>query len=338
MYMPYPLMEILGVMKPNKFDNNNLRHMDRMRQMMQSPQYIAEEKIDGCHYLSIQGRFFSTHISTRTGYPTEKTAQLAHLSEVLQTINMPNIILDGEVNYPGKKSNDVIAITGSTPEVAAAKQQEIGYLYFTVFDILRDEQGNWLMDLPWKKRREILEYTVAKISKYTPYIVPNPVIYTNKQEALDEILGRGGEGIVLKDINGIYVPGKAPMWNWMKVKVEEEDDVVIMGYLPPTKEYTGNEFETWPYWEDGIPVSKHYAMNWIGSIVFGKYDENNQLVELGSCTGLTESLRKEISENRDNYLGRVIKIKAMEKTEKGAYRHPKFIMFHPDKNPQECRL
>ncbi|BFH11642.1 hypothetical protein WJ0W_005588 [Paenibacillus melissococcoides] len=62
--------------------------------------YIAEEKWDGSHYLSILGRFFSRQISDVVGIPMEKTDRVPHLSEHLSIF--PGLILDGELYIPGK--------------------------------------------------------------------------------------------------------------------------------------------------------------------------------------------------------------------------------------------
>lgn len=332
----YPFDKVIGVMKPNKIDSESASHRNRLEEIFASPQYVAELKIDGCHYVNIGGRFFSTQISKVTKVPVEKTEQLPHLVEGLIKLGMPNVILDGEVFYPGWKSYDVTRITGCSPGEAISRQESEDWLYYMVFDVLRSPGGEWMFDKPWRVRRELLEQIVFKLNKICPYFEIVPVVHSRKQQYLDKVLANGGEGVVLKHVSGLYHVGKRPMWNWVKVKVELEDDVIIMGYEPPAKEYTGKEFSTWPYWEDGVPVSKHYHMGWIGAITFGKYNTAGELVRLGTCSGLTEQERAEFSTNGERYIGQTIKIRAMEKTTKGFYRHPKFVELHPDKNPHEC--
>lgn len=332
----YPLLKILEPMKPGKIKTENEKQVAKLDEIMASPLYVAEEKIDGCHYTTINNRFFSTHISTTTGVPVEKSGQVAHLQEVLNFLGMPQVILDGEIYLPNGKSNDVTSIIGCAADTAMALQTRTNeWAQFRVFDILRDEKGNWLMNEPWRVRREILERIGAKLETLTPYIQINKVVRRNKQQFLNDILNAGGEGIVLKYVDGIYQPGKRPMWNWMKVKTELDDDVVIMGFEAAERMYTGKDFTTWPYWENGDPVTKFHAMGWIGAIVFGKY-VNGTLTRLGTCSGMDEAQRKAFSDNPEAYIGRVMAIKAMEKTRDGAYRHPKFIKVHSDKNPKEC--
>jgi ATP-dependent DNA ligase len=330
---------ILQPMKPAKLDLDKPSHQKRLDHYMSSPAYVAEPKIDGCHYFLDSGRVLSTQISKGTNSLVDKTDNVPHLIEGYLRANLGEIILDGEINYPNKRgSNEATKITGcSASEAVRRQEEELGWVTFTVFDILRDPKGNWLINQPWNIRREALEYAMSLLTKESPYFQLIPVKRSRKQQFLDRILAEGGEGVVLKHTAGIYIPGKRPIDNWVKIKVSDFDDVVVMGFDPPKKEYTGKDYENWPYWEDGIPVSKHYYLNQIGSIAFGKYD-NGELIYLGSCTGIDDALRKELTDNQEQYIGQVMEIKFMEKTADGRYRHPNFVRFHPDKNPYECLI
>jgi len=346
----YPLDRILRPMKPCRV-GNSVNAQRRLKQALTSELYIAEEKIDGCHYLSIGGRIFSTQMSRKDNLPVEKTLQVQHIHKTLSKLG-PNVILDGEIYQPGWKSQDVVRVMGSYPDIAKAKQEDFGFLHYMVFDILRDANGKWLTNLPWHKRRKILEqYFSEDILVNDSFIELSPIIVYNKERFLDDVLASGREGIVLKHIDELYYPGKRPMWNWIKVKCEMTDDVIILGFEPPVREYTGKDIENWEYWQtqDGTilvgkhygtsgltAVTKYYAMGWIGSIVFGKLDKDGNPVVLGTCSGFDEDLRREFSCDSERFIGQVIKIKAMEKTRDGAYRHPSFLSIHGDKNAEEC--
>ena len=169
----------------------------------------------------------------------------------------------------------------------------------------------------------------------TQYIKLNAVKFTAKKQHLDEIIASGAEGVVLKTIDGTYEVGKRPAWNWIKVKQTDTDDAVIMGFEPAVKEYTGTELDTWPYYIDGEPVTRLHYLGWIGAIVLGKY-KNGELVRIGKCAGINDMWREKFSTNPEDYIGRVVQIKMMEKTNDGNYRHPSFVAIHPDKNAKEC--
>jgi ATP-dependent DNA ligase len=278
----YPLEKILLPMGAKEVKDEK-----KMEALWDDPNYVAEEKYDGSRYLSVGGRFFSRRISDVTGLPVEKTAQVPHLAAVLQ--EYPLLILDGEVYYEGMTSNEVTSIMGATPDKACRRQglgelkysedrtklywrldesqdwQELSKkdkedilslampLKYVVFDVLRDMDGNWLIDKPWRERRAYLEhihqaYILKQDGEVNVEI--STVMYENKREFYNLIMQQGGEGVILKNINGKYIPEKKPAWNWVKVKKHITDDVVIMGFKPPVREYTGKELDTWQYWEN----------------------------------------------------------------------------------------
>lgn len=361
----YPLDFFLTPMKPAK-PPKTVSGAKRLEEAFKSASYIAEEKMDGCRYFSIGGRMFSPRISDVDGIPVEKTQQVAHIAEVLSNFG-DKLILDGEIYFPGGKAQDVITVTGSLPDVALAKQQESGnWLRYAIFDVLRDANGRWLVDLPWWKRRKYLEELYEKLQG--THVDLLPIIIENKHAYLDTLLEQGKEGIVLKHMEAPYAIGKRPAWQWIKCKVENEDDVVIMGFEPPERVYTGKYPENWTFWarkagelgsldvhiiavrEDEIiingrrpgpewvPVTKFYAYGWIGSIVFGKYDSKGNLVRLGTCSGIDEAMRARFSEHPEHYIGKVMRVRLMELTRDHAYRHCRFDGIHADKNPQECKV
>lgn len=116
-----------------------------------------------------------------------------------------------------------------------------------------------------------------------------------------------------------------------------------------------------------VAVTKFTAKNWIGAIRFGVwkhfswdaiyelYGEDYEveinngeiisdeyggyvLVEVGKTSGMSDEVRQEISENRVDYLDKVIEVKAQRiiDTETGSLQHPRFSMFRPDKNSESC--
>jgi ATP-dependent DNA ligase len=333
----YPLDTVLEPMKPCKPDLKKPSHVQKLEQALRDDSgYVAEEKLDGCHYMMVDERFFSTRISDVTGEPVEKTDNFPHLTEVFKSLNMPSLILDGEICIPGKRSQDVITITGSLPDVAIAKQEEFGYVQYRVFDMIRTPGGRWIDDRPWSYRRALLEqlFMYSILTDY-PFIILNPIRMLDKKAFLDEVINSGAEGIVLKRTNGLYECGKRPAWNWIKVKQEDTDDAIIMGFEEPTKEYTGKYPEGWLWWENEIPVTKYWAMGLIGAIVLGKY-KDGVLTRIGTCSGMSEFQRAKFTDHPDEYIGKVAQIKMMERTNDGNYRHPAFVQMHPDKNAKEC--
>lgn len=329
------LVSRLAVMKPAVVKEDHVKGLLKLEALYTDPDYVIEDKVDGCHYLMVGCRFFSTE-------NVEKTDNYPHLRDFFVKLSMANIILDGEINYPGKTSQYCTRVTGADPSTAVAFQQKNGLIHYTIWDIVRTPKGTWLHDSPLKARRKVLEYWYENYVKGTPmeeYIHLTRQEYDNKLAFKQEIIDNGGEGAVLKHINSMYIFGKKPAWQWVKVKIRDTGDLFITGYDAPKIAYDGGNFEGWPYWREvkgeTIPVSKYYYFDWIGSLILSGY-VNGKSTIICRCSGLTEELRKDISDNKEAYLDKVVKISYMEKTEAGIPRHPRFEEFHESKIPEEC--
>ncbi|MFO8016035.1 MAG: ATP-dependent DNA ligase [Candidatus Woesearchaeota archaeon] len=98
-----------------------------------------------------------------------------------------------------------------------------------VFDIISHEGKN-LMKEPFRKRRDILESIVKQKDK--EIILARQIITDDEGEAGEfykESLGKGEEGVMAKNLDGIYKPGSRVGYG-VKIKpVMETLDVVIVG-------------------------------------------------------------------------------------------------------------
>lgn len=325
----------VGAMKPATVDDTDEKQMDKLHKLLLSPDYDAEEKIDGCHYMTFGCRLFSTE-------GVEKTNNYPHLRDFFVHLQMPNLIIDGEINFPDKTSQYVTRVTGAAPDQACSFQESNGYVHYTIWDILRTPKGTWLINQPYRERRAILEQFYAQFIKGTSlesYIHLVDRRTNGKKEFFEELIAAGHEGVVLKKVDSIYIMGKKPKWQWMKLKQQDEADFFISGYEPPKAEYGGKNIADWPYWKDVDgemkPVTKFYYMNWIGALELSAY-VNGKPTVVCTCSGLTESMRESISKNKQAFLGRVCKVTFMEKTEAGYPRHPRFTQFHESKRAEEC--
>lgn len=326
----------VGIMKPNTVKKEDQRGMAKLETLIDSADYAADEKLDGCHYKLVGNRFFSTA-------NVEKTNNFPHLVEFFRSLKMPNMVLDGEIFYPGKTSQYATQVTGALPETAIEFQKKHGVIHFCIFDILRTPKCKWLINNTYRERRKLLNYFYDTHVKGTPaeaFICLPRHATENKRQFINGILEEGGEGAVLKKLDGLYVMGKKPMWNWMKIKQEDETDLVIMGFEEPTKVYTGTNLSSWDYWEPGeggeqIPVTKSYYMGWIGKIVLGAY-VNGVLTQICTASGMKETEREAMTKNPDDYIGQVAKVTFMELTTDGYPRHPSFKCMHEGKVATEC--
>jgi ATP-dependent DNA ligase len=325
----------VGVMKPNSAKKEDAKAKQKLDALLDDPTYALEEKIDGCHYKMIGYRFFSTE-------NVEKTDNFPHLKEFFQKLKMFNLIVDGEIHYPGKTSQYATHVTGASASGAKHFQEQNGYIHYTIFDILRTPKANWTLRNTYIERRKLLQYLYDTFIGSTPlaeFIHLSPMTLDGKRQFLEEILNAGLEGGVLKKLDSQYIMGKKPMWQWMKIKQEDDTDLVIMGFEPAKVDYTGANLETWLFWKpiNGVdrPVTKFHFFGWIGSVVLGAY-VNGVLTRICTASGISEELRKDMTEDQDKYVGRVARVTYMEKTDDGYPRHPALKNIHEDKSPQEC--
>ena len=105
-----------------------------------------------------------------------------------------------------------------------------------------------------------------------------------------------------------------------------------------TKEYTGKAPKDWEYYENGVPVTKHYYFNQVGNMKLGVLlteeelssipknkrgeihkpsnfdlcvdDEGYYIMEVCECSGYTDEQREYFTEHIEELLGSVIEVKA----------------------------
>lgn len=330
--------------------------------------YVAELKRDGSRYTSIEGRFFSRKKSENKktpellGLPVEKTANVPHLAQFFAQFE--GTVVEGEIFYPGKKSNHVTSIMGCDPYKAQERQMgEYGLIHYCLFEMTY-ANGEDLRDKPWEDRRGYLEawYELFVVGTPQEKFIHLSSVWEGekaKRTLLKWAEENGEEGIMFKNRTSTYKCDKRPEHHWYRVKGKITADVVLMGYEPPERLYEGKELDNWGYWEDlnghkfgasgkdeayaysaaadvpVYPVTKFYFHSLIGSIVFGLV-KDGELQKAGTCSGMDEEVRETFTRDGDYYVGKVIEITAMERTEKGMFRHPVFERLRDDKSPMDC--
>lgn len=124
--------------------------------------------------------------------------------------------------------------------------------------------------------------------------VPFPFSVSLSHKAYYEyVVMTGGEGVMLKPLDGRYYHKRGR--EYQKIKKFLTREVIITGFIPPTREYTG-KFPSpaeWNFWEskdgkikydtscthdyvavtenidDCMPVTKYHYLGWIGNFEFG---------------------------------------------------------------------
>lgn len=332
-------------------------------------EYFLEEKIDGAFYQFVKTEnhsyLFGRTVSKLSGILTEKSDNVPHLKEALNCLPAGTILI-GEIYVPGGTSKDTVSIMGCLPALAI-KRQEKEPIHYYVHDIIAYDTVN-LIDSPADLRYKILAAIWKKhdLNQYS-FLRLATRVDEDMEAEISRILKSGGEGAVLKKKDYPYAPGKRPAWSTIKVKQMDSIDLICTGFCDATKEYTGKELATWEYWEergersqDGEytwllsegqyyedyfhnphiyrPVTKPYFLGWKTAIRIGAYNDNGELVDLGTVSsGLTDDNKREMTENPDLWLGHVVALDCMQIDKKEhTLRHPVFKCKRDDKDAKDC--
>lgn len=275
--------------------------------------WIAEEKMNGWRYLMHFGgaldRVYLTgrRISERTGLLSEKGLQVPDLWPNNDDNLFSYTVLDGEIFPPeGASFRDIAGIMNADPEVAKATIARIGPPTYHVFDILLGD-GDDYRELTQIERRKILEVKVDLIDHPLIRLVPQR---RPERAFFDEVVTRGGEGLILKDLGAEYGEG------WVKVKREHTIDVVVTGFTEARFGRTGR------------------IHGQIGALVVSVYADG-VLTEVAQVSGMDDATRLEITQNKSEWLGRVVEITAQE-WGKDRLLHPRFTRVREDADPRSC--
>lgn len=272
--------------------------------------WVTEEKLDGARYNLYIGdkgcKLLSRRISDVTGSNVDKTANCPHITEYSYDRSLAGTILDGEITFR-ENCSTAIKIMGCGADKAVERQKDWGWVEYNVFDVLMF-RGEDVRSQPLNFRRSILHI----ISQSSPIPKHLKIVEQGSLQSAvsmyNSIINSGGEGIVLKNLYAGY--GK----QWIKVKKCITCDVIITGFREGAGKYSGM----------------------VGSIVFSIY-RGDHLVEIGTCSGMTDEMRDDLDCDRASYLNTVMEVAGQEFTKDFALRHPRFIRLRPDKSPTDCK-
>lgn len=271
--------------------------------------FVMEPKLDG---FRIQLAITNGGVQCWTRSEKDASGKLVAAETAIRehTDALVGTVLDGEAVYVGEDGVCDFHLTasfmGSGTDVCVRKQRTTGkYVSFVAFDILM-LSGNDCRGLPLQERRQLLERVVSYIDSDHVRITEQAVPTTEQHRIFTE---QYGEGSVVKDVRAPYSGGRSKAsLKWKKVL---DEDVVIMGSEEGKGKFAGM----------------------VGAVVFGQYREG-VLVERGRCSGMTDELRQQLTD--DLPVGEVMVVTHNGVLAAGGFRHPQFSHFRDDKSPEQC--
>lgn len=273
---------------------------------------------------------------------------------------LPNgTCLLGELYFPSQRgSRRVTTILGCLLDKAIARQESGEKLHYYIFDIWA-WNGKSFLKTTAQKRFDLIK----KIEDFD--CVDKAVYYKGEEawEQLNNILSRGGEGMVLTRADSYPEPGKRTARKTLKVKmsIDQTIDAFIDGdYKQPTKTYTGKMISEWNYWlnlktnekvNDNMyleysqgkpwePITKNYYYGRAAAVSISVMKDGKPF-HIGYISGINDEMRDGIVNNPKEWIGKVYEVSAMEIEHiEGSYslRHGKFVKPRPDKTIADCEF
>jgi DNA ligase-1 len=274
----------------------------------------------------------------------EVTEQFPEVVEYVKThVDSDSYILDGEAVGFDIKTKKYMAFQSISQRIKRKyeidKMSKEFPVELNIFDIISFE-GKTLLKSPFRERRAIIERIVKnEVCK----IVTSKQIITSDQKEAEEFykasLAAGNEGIMVKNLEGVYKPGSRVGYG-VKVKpVMESLDLVIVG----------------AEWGEGK------RSGWLTSFTLACYDpDSGSFLEMGKVgTGVKEKVEMGVSFEQLTELlkplitsekGRSVLVRPalvvevnFEEIQKSptyssgyALRFPRVIRIREDRSPEEC--
>lgn len=278
--------------------------VDRLR--FDEGYYLGTPKIDGQRALLLNGELLSSSF---------KPFRNRHIKSVLEKV-LPKGA-DGEV------------VVGDFNETSSKATREDGEpdFQFYMFDIVVDVREPY----------EVRTGRIKKIIKTLPsFVVPLVPIKLVSPEAIldfeEGMLSDGYEGIVLRTPHSPYKSGRSTLkQEWaLKVKRFEDSEAIILGVLEGETNMNPQKVN-----ELGLHKRSHAKSGMVNTGLLGSFVVKDIYSDVefkcGTGRGMTLALRKEIWNNRKDYIGKVIKYRHFPKGVKDKPRFPVWVGFRdPD--------
>ena len=264
-----------------------------------------------------------------------QNAQFPDLIAALRPCLPYRVILDGEVvclDAQGRPSFRLLQqrLHLQDPTVIEERMRQYpAYLY--LFDLLYLDRYN-VTSLPLEQRKRLLRESM----RWTNCIRWTEYTSETGTQLFQDICKQGGEGIIGKHRQSLYVPKRSR--NWVKIKCLGRQEFVIGGFTDPKGSRVG-----------------------LGALLVGYYsDDGRSLLYAGKVgTGYTRTMLLDLRRRLDALQQErspfdqgdpprgadvhwvtpalVAEIAFAEWTHRGKLRQPRFVGLRFDKRPQECR-
>ncbi len=193
-------------------------------------EFAITTKLDGFRLIAMKDENGNVSFYSRVG---KRIEGLVEIEEEMKNAFSPGIVLDGELTVSNyfemeskeayKAASKIISLKEDTPKRG---------LTYRVFDILTaDEWRTQNCTHTYDERRNLLEGLFGYAAAPIPHIELLPVLYrgddvSKVQELLDDVVSKGGEGVMINICNAPYHFTRC--WDIMKVKKFQSLDLEVI--------------------------------------------------------------------------------------------------------------
>jgi ATP-dependent DNA ligase len=360
--MPSHMEKMLSVKSPMLAKRIDALKPEQQEEIWNSDDWYFEEKLNGCRMWIIKDEsglhLYSRHNSDVDFLPIEYTDKIILADGFDMRKVKENFILDCEVTSDESKLSTVVekygvvtetilqavsALLSSDAKRARYIQKTEGIrLTFNTFDCVYYE-GTWITDEPLSVRRRTAMELYKKLSAAGFKIKPVRSNRSNKKQFYKNIVMSGGEGVVAKNINGIYVPDTSRKNDgWIKIKRS------MSGSLEAEESF-GDTIDGWisgyEVGETGKALENFVATIAV-SLYLNKEDGTQEEHEIARISGFDMKLREDMTVYVDgvptlkpSYYGRVVEIDGAGVSARAKrLNHAQLIGFRYDKDKYSCTI
>lgn len=252
------------------------------RDLPESGDWLYEPKWDGFRCLAFRSGK-DVVLQSKAGQPL--TRYFPELVEAFAKLGAEKFVIDGEIVIELARHLDFNALLQRI-HPAASRIRRLSVetpAQIFCFDLLVDEKGNSLIDLPLTERKkklaEFYGRNIAKSDlKKTLKLGRATEHVAQAREWMIELAAFGCDGVVAKLKNAPYHSGNRE--GMVKVKRMRTADCVLGGFRYAQKKPIG-----------------------VGSILLGLYNQGGQLDHIGFCSSFTAEQRKSLAKKLEALIG-----------------------------------
>jgi bifunctional non-homologous end joining protein LigD len=294
--------------------------------------WMYELKFDGIRAIAIK---IDTKVSLLSRNENELARRFPEIVEAIKNLPARECVMDGEVvalDDEGRSSFQLLQAL----ELEGRKSP----VRFYVFDLLQLD-GKSLIKLPLAQRKDLLKKLCENIDDPIRF---SGEIGSDVSKLLAEVKHRGLEGLIGKQRNSLYEPGRRS-GAWIKLKCVNEQEFVIGGYTPPqgSRKYFGAILVGY-YRDKKLSFAGNVGTGFTAKsllVLHEKFQAERRddcpFVDLPSkqngkwVQAITPSMMRKMHWVNSVF---VAQIKFSEWTRDGKLRQPVFLGLREDKNPR----